>query len=133
TARIAAAGPLENKDEIHLTNAHWKISRQEIEETLGGSCVLFNDLEAVACALPYLGDNDRKSIGYASAVRPAGNLLAINIGTGFGSAVVRKSGGRWIAAASESGHMTFSARTEIESSLLPHVESIEDILSGSGL
>ena len=63
-----------------------------------------------------------------------GNLIAVNVGTGFGAASALKlPGGHWTALATEAGHMTFAARSEAECELLGAAQSIEDFLSGAGV
>lgn len=132
-ACIAAAGPLE-KGMVKLTNSPWCISAQDVCDAIGGGPVrLFNDLEAVAMLLPQLGDADSQTLGAPRAAPSAGNLLAVNIGTGLGAAsAISVRNEEWIFAAGEAGHMTFSATTPNEFTLLPHVSSLEDVLSGRG-
>jgi len=132
--RIAAAGPIDESGSVTLTNAPWRISEADIRGAAGGARArLFNDLEAVALALPHLGDADVAPFGGSIADPLRGNRLAVNVGTGFGVAAAVVHEGSWSSIASEGGHMTFAARTAAEEALLPHVQSIEDVLSGDGL
>ena len=133
-ALIAAAGPVES-GQISLTNSPWRIDAEELQAVIGGGTVrLFNDLEAVALVLPHLAESDMKLIGPAIAAPLKGNLLAVNVGTGLGAAsAIELADGRWTAVATEAGHMTYAARTELELELLSGVVSVEDILSGAGV
>lgn len=132
-ARIAGAGPVESKG-IELTNSPWRILSDEVSNAIGGGPVLlFNDLEAVALALPHLEAGDYSPLGPPVCNALSGPLLALNVGTGFGAAAAFRSGSFWRAAGGEPGHMTFAARTSAEIAMLSGLESIEDVLSGSGL
>lgn len=137
-AAVAAAGPLDG-DEIHLTNAPWTIRAGEISAEIGGGSVkLFNDLEAVALALPHLDEAAMRPIGGPRAPARAGRLIAVNVGTGCGAASVALSpSGVWRAQPSEPGHMTLGAASPAEEALWRRLSSrtptVEDILSGRGL
>jgi glucokinase len=132
-ARIAGAGPVEPGG-IALTNSPWRILSDEVSNAIGGGPVfLFNDLEAVALALPHLEAGDLSPLGPAVCDPLSGPLLALNVGTGFGAATAFVSGSRWYAAGGEPGHMTFAARTSAEIAMLSGLECVEDVLSGSGL
>lgn len=132
-AAIAAAGPVDGED-VQLTNARWHIRSSEVSTALAGARVrLFNDLEAVALALPHLDSADLAPVGAALPVRPRQRLLAVNVGTGFGAATAIPIGAaQWIACPSEAGHMSFAVRDERERSVLERLagESVEDALSG---
>ena len=134
---IGAAGPIQDEC-VNLTNIDWSISRPEISASLNGVKVeLINDLQAVAHALPYLAENDLRTIGevhtgYSSTQR----MLALNIGTGLGASVCVPTDQGWIAIPTEAGHVTLGAVSEEENHLFqsfgPNGLSAEDILSGSG-
>jgi glucokinase len=133
-ASFAAAGPVAENGTITLTNAPWHLAPDNLRDAIGGGAVrLFNDLEAVALALPHLPPTDYSDIGPPIADPLSGNLLALNVGTGLGAAYAVTIQGEWTAVASEAGHMTFSARTPQEISLLASADSFEDLLSGPGL
>ncbi len=133
-ALIAAAGPVESR-QINLTNSSWRIDCEELQQATGFKTVrLFNDLEAVALALPHFSQSEEQRIGPQIADPLMGNLIAVNVGTGFGAAsAIKLPGGRWTALATEAGHMTFAARSEAEYKLLEAAQSIEDFLSGAGV
>ncbi len=130
SAAIAAAGPLDGQA-IRLTNADWVIDAAEIAAALGGPVRLFNDLEAVALALPYLSP-DATAVLRAGAPPADAPRLAFNVGTGFGAAVALKAGGRWTALGGEAGHMRFAWTTAEEAALAGEATVYEDLLSGRG-
>lgn len=137
SATIAAAGPVETgptgETRVQLTNAPWVLEQAAVAEHLGGADVaLFNDLEAVALALPWLRVGDAAPIRPGDGV-PGAACLVLNIGTGFGGAVALQRGGGWHALAAEPGHMRFAAVTEAERALLDMIETVEDICSGRGI
>ena len=138
---IAAAGPIDRGaassaagDSVALTNAPWRLEASEISAALDGVPVaLFNDLEAVALALPWLGTADADIVRGGSSTELAPRL-ALNLGTGFGAAVALPSrSGGWHALATEPGHMRFAAVTEAERALLDMIETVEDLCSGRGV
>ncbi|KUO67320.1 MAG: hypothetical protein APF80_04055 [Alphaproteobacteria bacterium BRH_c36] len=133
--RIAAAGLIDGGCEVALTNSPWRISKAGLCAAVGVSrAELFNDLEAVALALPHLGPGDDRRIGGPDKPLLPGNLLAVNVGTGFGAAIAFGSrDGGFSAIATEAGHMSFSATTNDEAELFSTCRSMEDLLSGNGV
>lgn len=130
---IAAAGPVDG-DRVQLTNAPWLIEAREVADALDGAKVtLFNDLEAVALALPYLRRGDWTAVGPPLQAVARRRLLAVNVGTGFGAATAIPVGADgWVACPSEAGHMALAERNTPEWSLLDRLNavSVEDVLSG---
>ncbi|MDH3582022.1 MAG: glucokinase [Hyphomicrobiales bacterium] len=137
-AAVCAAGPVLD-GRVKLTNAPWHIGAAEISRLAGNIPVaLYNDLEAVALALPHLGSTDVAPLGTLHAPSDRRErMLAINVGTGFGAAVISPSDGTWTTCPSEAGHMAFGAQDELELSLLAGGDftgfTVEDALSGQGL
>ena len=137
---IGAAGPVDGS-KVTLTNrASWSISADEVSTTLAGAPVtIVNDLEAVAAALPHLHKNEVTCLrGPELLSPPQAPMIAINVGTGFGAAVISvdKHTGTWTTHASEAGHMTLAAATLEEMDLLgvsQSANSLESFLSGSGV
>ena len=131
-AAAAAAGPHDG-DGVRLTNAAWTIRSRDITAALGGApAAVFNDLEAVALALPYLNDADLDLLR-AGKAPPDAPRLAFNVGTGLGAAVaVSLGGGQWRALATEAGHMRFASVDAADALIAPHVTTYEDTLSGRG-
>lgn len=134
-AAIAAAGPHDG-DGVRLTNAAWTVRSAEITAALDGApAAVFNDLEAVALALPYLAATDLDVLhdGQTPPTTPHAPMLAFNVGTGLGAAVAVPLGdGQWRALATEAGHMRFASVDAAEALMAPHVTTYEDVLSGRG-
>lgn len=141
---IAAAGPT-SADKIAITNNDWIVTSDDIRGVLGHEVTvkLLNDLEAVAYALPYLSDNQ---VGWIDSVRGsskqaqskrAQRMLAVNVGTGFGSATIIGTSEGWVSCPAESGHMHLSVCDDHELTLLSKLGAgrltNEDILSGDGV
>lgn len=133
-AAIAAAGPI-RAGEVKLTNGPWCISASDVSAALGGGSVaLFNDLEAVAFALPHLKSNDLRALGGPGTdLDIRATRLAVNVGTGLGAAAAIPFEGGWAYTASEAGHMSFAAAIDDEVQFIRSFESIEDLLSGRGV
>ena len=137
-AVLAVASPVTG-DQITLTNHPWTFSVEALRQQLGFRRIrIVNDFAANAAAIPHLGENDRLPIGggVPEADAPIG---VIGPGTGLGvSALVRSPKGA-VTIAGEGGHVTMSAATAQESTILAlmrarydHV-SAERVLSGPGL
>jgi glucokinase len=133
-AAIAAAGPVE-AGRVTLTNHHTTIDREAIMARLGGRPVaVLNDIEATAYALPLLSADDIAPVVEAPNPK-AGPRLVVNVGTGFGAALLIQTASGWQSVATEAGHMTFAAIDQtgnIETKLSETV-SVEDRLSGLAL
>jgi glucokinase len=134
SAAIGVAGPVDG-DSVKVTNAPWTISAGEVAELLGGAPTrLINDLQAVALALPHLGDNEIVSIGAARrSDRLRQTMIAVNVGTGFGGAAAIPAGVGWITNPGEPGHMTLGALDTGQLELLRDAGSVEEVLSGRGV
>lgn len=140
SAAIAAAGPVDG-DTVKLTNAPWQIASRDISVRLGGvPAQIFNDLQAVAFALPFLGQADVKGLGAVPRARPqpAGRMVAVNVGTGFGAATAIPTTGGWLACPSEAGHMSLATADAQEAELLAAIAAgrmatLEDVLCGAGI
>jgi glucokinase len=140
SAAFAAAGPVAH-DAVKLTNAPWRIAASHVSDQLGGvPTAIFNDLQAVALALPFLGGQDVTRIG--SVPRPDSappeHMVAVNVGTGFGAATAIPAGDGWTACPSEAGHMSLAAADAEEAELLAalcpgRTATLEDVLSGTGV
>ena len=138
SAAFAAAGPVEG-DAIKLTNASWRISAQDVSARLGVPVELFNDLQAVALALPFLGTGDVVAIGPVP-FQPASTkrMVAVNVGTGCGAATAIRARAGWLACPSEAGHMTLAPADAEEAAHLAAIApgraaTLEDVLSGDGV
>ncbi len=138
---FAVAGPVEN-NEIHLTNAGWRISTEELRAGLGAAYArLVNDFEAVAQAVPHLQEHDLAAIGPSPKFDPHGDgtIAIVGPGTGLGVAGLVNSGDAHIALVTEGGHAAFAPTDELEMRVVEILMrkfgrvSAERILSGPGL
>ena len=131
-AAIGAAGPADGPV-VRLTNAPWTIDQRAVGDMLGtGRVGIFNDLEAVARAIPLLGDGDLAPLrGHGVSASHMRSAIAVNVGTGFGAAgLVRQGPGAtttWLTRASEAGHMLAALFDD------DAARSIEHWLSGDGV
>jgi len=135
---LALATPIDG-DTVKMTNSAWTVSRADLAAALGARRVLLlNDFEALALALPLLGDDEARWIGPARADRRR-PMAVIGPGTGLGVSSCVPVAGGWIALAAEGGHATAAAADDFESDVLrvlrdEHVHvSAERVLSGIGL
>lgn len=137
-AAIAIANPVDG-DVVSMTNHSWSFSIEAMRTALAlDTLLLVNDFTALAMALPHLSAGQRLAVG-GGAPRPDSPIGLIGAGTGLGVSGLIPAGGRWIALASEGGHVTFSPSDEREIEVLrfafrehAHV-SAERFLSGAGL
>jgi glucokinase len=137
-AALAIANPVED-DRVSMTNHHWSFSIEALRVEQGLETLLVvNDFAALAMSLPHLEANGRQRIGGGLELpnRPIG---LIGPGTGLGVSGVIPAGERWIALASEGGHVSFAPANREEVAILEalwseygHV-SAERLLSGMGL
>lgn len=136
-------------DEVTLTNAGWRFSREALRRELGlATFVLLNDFEALALSLPRLGAAQLQAVGaeaHQTAVPDAARAV-IGPGTGLGVAGLAPAPGiagsaepHWLALPGEGGHATLAAADDLEWALLRAVRrhhahvSAERVLSGIGL
>ena len=141
SAVIDLAGPVKG-DAVKITNAHWVIRPLEVMRKTGvGDVILLNDFEALALALPLLGDEASGELRWIGAPRAnrALPMAVIGPGTGLGVAGCVPACGGWVAVAAEGGHVTAAPADDFESEVLRvlrieyrHV-SAERVLSGIGL
>ena len=139
---IAAAGPLRD-GRIRLTNARWVITEDELGRRAGAPQVrLLNDFEAVALAMPFLGDGDVAAVGSCTPRLVAGRDFTIGIvgpGTGFGAAALLRRDGRLVPVPGEAGHTGFSPQTAEQVEVLEALGekfrpvTVEHLLSGPGV
>lgn len=134
SAAIGVAGPVDG-DTVKVTNAPWFIRAGDVADLLGGAPTrLVNDLQAVALALPYLGDDEIVPIGEVRrGDRLRQTMIAVNVGTGFGAAAAIPAGAGWITNPGEPGHMTLGALDTGQLELLRDAGSVEGVLSGWGV
>lgn len=134
-ALLAVAGPVAG-NRCTMTNSPWIVDGSHIERDFEiRRATIYNDLEAVAWAIPTLGIGDYTTLGDGASLPKAPQVI-IAPGTGLGVAAWLGAG---LALASEGGHASFAPESETEDELLDtlrekhgHV-SIERLLSGPGL
>jgi glucokinase len=137
-AALAIAAPVFG-DTITLTNHGWTFSISELKQSLRlSSLAVMNDFAATALAVPYLRASDIFLVGPESATAK-GPIGVIGPGTGLGVCSLIPSGGKWVLAPGEGGHVTLAATTKEEDEIIAvlrtrfkHV-SAERLLSGAGL
>jgi glucokinase len=127
---VAAAGPVE-EGQVQLTNAALSISEATIREAFSvpPRVRVVNDLEAVAWALPWLAGTQRVAMRTPPDAL-SGNLLVVNVGTGFGAAMLAKTRDGWQSIACEPGHMKLASGLSQPAGALCFDASVEDLLSG---
>ncbi|MEO1199699.1 MAG: glucokinase [Pseudomonadota bacterium] len=132
---IGAAGPVIG-GAVELTNAPYEISVAAVRAALGTERVcLVNDLEAVARAVPLLGEHDLVPIRTLppNETWDRAPALAVNVGTGFGAAAVARrdiaSTCAWVTLAAEPGHISAPGFPPDGN----RRAAIEDFLSGRGV
>jgi glucokinase len=137
-AALGVAGPVVG-GRATTTNLPWVLDEGGLARDLNLASVrLLNDLEAIAYGVPLLRAADVKTLNTG---RPDsdGALAVIAPGTGLGEAFVTREGGRFMAHASEGGHVDFAPATPLEIDMLRyflersrHV-SYEYVCSGKGI
>jgi glucokinase len=126
-------------DVARLTNVPWLVDIRVVCEAIGlRQCVLLNDLETFAYAVPVL-ERDELAVLQQGVSMPAGNAAVIAAGTGLGVALLHNVDGKFVPAASEGGHADFAARTPRELELVHALTrifgrvSVEHVVSGPGI
>ncbi len=122
-----------------ITNLPWVIDEQVLQETFGFEMVkLFNDLEAIAYAVPFMHPDELETLNEGRAA-PGGTIAVIAPGTGLGEAFLTWDGAHYHAHASEGGHADFAPTNGLEMAMLDYLHirydhvSYERICSGMGL
>lgn len=137
-AAFGIAGPVQGRV-VQTTNLPWRIDADALQARFGfAHCMLCNDLEATASAIPALVEEDLLIL-HTGAAHAAGNMAVIAAGTGLGEAGLFWDGQQYHPFATEGGHTSFSPGDEMEVALLHHLQqryghvSWERIVSGPGL
>jgi glucokinase len=138
SACFGVAGAV-NEQVARLTNVPWLVDRDRVAEDVGlKRCLVLNDLEALASAIPVL-EGDELAVLQHGVPMPGGNGAVIAAGTGLGVAMLHNVDGRFIPAPSEGGHADFAARTPRELEMVQALTRIygrvgaEHVISGPGL
>jgi glucokinase len=125
---LGVAGPVSG-GRSRITNLPWIMDEREIATALGLKSVrLLNDVEAVAHAVPSLGEEDVETLN-AGDFHPHGNRAIIAPGTGLGEAFLVWDGHRYRPSASEGGHTDFAPGNEMEAELLGYLRGLYDHVS----
>jgi glucokinase len=137
-ASFGVAGPVQGR-RANITNLPWRIDADHIGDRFGIDQVfLLNDLQAIATAVPHLGEQDLHTLHPGQPVI-SGNRAVIAPGTGLGIASLVWDGERYLAQATEAGHTSFAARNSSQAALLVFLQqryghvSFERVCSGKYL
>ena len=128
------------EDTVRMTNRAWTFSIRALRESLGVTrCLVLNDFEALATALPALRPESVRQVGRGQAV-PGPPMAVLGPGTGLGVAGLVWSGAnRSVTIAGEGGHVTLAASTQREAAVLARLQrrfghvSAERAVCGPGL
>ena len=137
-AVFGVAGPVfEGKSQI--TNLPWVIDETRLRDILKMRSVrVINDVEAIACFVPFLRKQDLVTL-QAGAPTRHGAMAVIAPGTGLGEAYLTWDGRKYRACPSEGGHADFAPATQVENELLTYLRgrqghvSYERVCSGMGI
>lgn len=137
-AVFGVAGPVQGRV-VQTTNLPWHIDADALQRQFGfARCALLNDLEATACGLPALAEDDLLTL-QTGMPQARGNAAVIAAGTGLGQAGLYWDGQHHRPFATEGGHTSFSPGDDREMALLRHLQqqyqhvSWERVVSGMGL
>ncbi|HET6490236.1 MAG TPA: glucokinase [Syntrophales bacterium] len=137
-AVFGVAGPV-FRGKSQITNLPWVIDETRLRDTLKMRAVrLINDVEAIACFVPFLRKQDLVTLQAGVPIRH-GALAVIAPGTGLGEAYLTWDGRKYRACPSEGGHADFAPATPAENELLAYLRdrqghvSYERVCSGMGI
>lgn len=139
-AAFGIANPVTG-DQVAMTNHNWQFSINALRADMGvARFLLLNDFTALALSLPQLPETQKRAVGGGQAA-PNAAMGLIGPGTGLGVSGLLPLGyqNKWIPIAGEGGHVTLSATTALEFSVLQHLQkryghvSAERAISGAGL
>ncbi|SCW87023.1 glucokinase [Ancylobacter rudongensis] len=137
-AVLAVAGPAD-EEVIRLTNRDWSFSKRDMRRHFGWQkFAALNDFEALALGVLALAPDDLVPVGGGHAERDA-PILVCGPGTGFGTAMLVKTGRNRMVLTGEGGRVRLGAADSEEALLLGHMVRelgpvvVEHALSGSGL
>lgn len=138
---FGVAGPV-RRGEIHLTNAGWTISEDDLYRKLDVAFArVVNDFETLAEAIPVFNAEDLKQVGpHPFDGRRSGTVAIIGPGTGLGVGGLVHGSDAMLPLVTEGGHASFAPGDDLEAEVLKllrrkfgdHVSN-ERILSGPGL
>ena len=138
TGLLAIAAPIRG-DDVQMINIDWRYSIAALRDALGlKELRALNDFEALAWALPDLGQDELVQIG-GGHIAPGQPKGVIGPGTGLGVASLIPVNGSWITVGGEGGHVTLPAADELEARVVGKIReeyghcSAERVISGPGL
>jgi glucokinase len=135
---VSIAGPTDVAS-LRVSNKDWTLDPAHIKKLMGAEHVEFlNDFEALAYALPFLSDEEKREIhpGFVSIGKP---MAVLGPGTGLGVAGLLPNGNRYTVIKSEGGGIGFAPEDELERAVMLHLNAqlgrvtCEDVLCGSGI
>jgi len=139
---LAAAGPVIDES-INVTNNHWTLSAEEIQNNLGGGRVkLINDFEAAAWSILNIEEQYLESVGQVSqGDLPAGDfsVAIVGPGTGLGAGGLVKRDGHLTPIVGEGGHTGFAPNSKVQIDVFEMLREkfervcVERLLSGNGI
>ena len=139
---LAAAGPVVDGS-IDVTNNHWRLSGSTLASEFDVDAVrLLNDFEAIAYSIPFIGVEDRITIGNWPGTDLSGrsfNVAILGPGTGLGVAGLRGRGSELLPITGEGGHVGFAPESDEQIELLRVLRtrfervSAERLVAGSGI
>jgi glucokinase len=138
SACFAVSGPI-LADRTRVTNLPWTVRGTALSTALGISRIkLINDVQAVACSVPILENEDLCTLSKGKPVTN-GTVAVIAVGTGLGEAFLTWGGDFYLSHPTEGGHTDFGPADELQTGLLAfmgskrgHV-SWEVVCSGIGI
>jgi len=135
---IAVAAPIRG-EHVEMINIDWSWSTEALASQLGLSDLgVLNDFEALAYALPELGEHQLLKLGGGVAL-PDKPKAVLGPGTGLGVAGLFPGARGWEAISGEGGHVTMAACDAREDRLIQAARaqfghcSAERLISGAGL
>ena len=139
---LAAAGPVVDGS-IDVTNNHWQLSSSKLASEFDVDAVrLLNDFEAIAYSIPFVGAEDRRTIGRLPGTDLSGrsfNLAILGPGTGLGVAGLCGRAHELIPITGEGGHVGFAPESDLQIEILRVLRkrfervSAERLVAGSGI
>jgi len=139
---LAVAGPVVG-ERVKLVNNHWSVDGRELQQKFPSSTVrLLNDFEAIACAIPMLGESDVQIVGVVPSEFAGQSDFTLGVlgpGTGLGIAGLLGRANGIYPIAGEGSHAGFAPETGVQLEVLKQLRrryervSNERLISGPGL
>lgn len=137
-AGFGVAAPI-NAGECRGPNLPWSFNAKELATAAAlPRTTLVNDFTALGAGIPYIPASELLTLQQGNPIHH-GPIALIGAGTGLGEGFLTWNGNRYMAHASEGGHVTFASRTEREWNLSRYLStqfghvSYERVVSGAGL